>query len=137
LRPIADASEAGWWRVHRPARAVDAVDRGIQIRDDECWLACAARELDQRAERRIACGEPAERLIALVQREAARLIVVAQAGSSSTSTVNGPLARASVPRAPASSARTANVAWLDATTRDEPTRPVARRDSDHPAVDEM
>ena len=110
---------------HRPSRAGDPIDRGIQIRDGECFViprkehlrrrsaatsrrplgrtaarcSAARLELAQRAERRIAFGEPVERLIALVQREAARSSSSPRPGSS-TSTVDGPLARASEPTAP-------------------------------------
>jgi nucleotide-binding universal stress UspA family protein len=52
-------------------------------------LASAAGELDQPAETRVAFGEPAERLIALAQREGAEFIVVAGPGESCTKTVLG------------------------------------------------
>ena len=52
------------------------VTSGLVRRSREL-LAGVARELDQPAEIRVAFGEPAERLIALAQREAAELIVVA------------------------------------------------------------
>lgn len=47
------------------------------VRRGRDLLAGVARELDQAADIRVAFGEPAERLIALAQREAAELIVVA------------------------------------------------------------
>jgi nucleotide-binding universal stress UspA family protein len=46
------------------------------VRRGRSLLASAARELDQPAELRVMFGEPAERLIALAQRERAELIVI-------------------------------------------------------------
>jgi nucleotide-binding universal stress UspA family protein len=46
------------------------------VRRGRSLLASAARELDQPAELRVVFGEPAERLIALAQRERAELIVI-------------------------------------------------------------
>jgi nucleotide-binding universal stress UspA family protein len=45
------------------------------VRRGRSLLARAARELDQPADRRVVFGEPAERLIALADREAAELVV--------------------------------------------------------------
>ena len=64
------------------------VTSGLVRRSREL-LAGVARELDQPAELRVAFGEPAERLIALAQREAAELIVVAAPDRSRATTLLG------------------------------------------------
>ena len=66
----------------------DDVTSGLVRRSREL-LAGVARELDEPAEIRIAFGEPAERLIALAQREAAELIVVAAPDHSRATTLLG------------------------------------------------